>query len=206
MKRIFLATTVAFGGIFGLATLAQSMGNVGADCNLNIPRDAMSYADAHNVYLCMADKMGTGYNTGDKRWIPADFVRDYRTWTPASTLPADPGVHGERFLFTYVNSVGASEYMKFKDEGAKMPVGTVIAKESFSINSKGKAKAGPLFFMQKVAAGTSPKTNDWYYMAVAPSGKPMGVNVFKACNECHSTYEGSDYLGYPEEDVRRTGG
>ena len=38
---------------------------------------------------------------GDKRWIPAEFVADYRGWTPANTLPANPGFHGGRFLLTY---------------------------------------------------------------------------------------------------------
>ena len=75
-----------------------------------------------------------------------------------------------------------------------------------SIGEDGKAKAGPLFLMQKTARGISPRTNDWYYMAVQPNGTPMAVNVFTACNECHSAYSDSDYLGYPEEDVRATGG
>lgn len=64
---------------------------------------------------------------------------------------------------TWVNPIGAAEYTKFKNDGtAKMPTGTVIAKESFTINEKGLASPDPLFFTQKTAAGVSPKTNDWY--------------------------------------------
>lgn len=203
MKRTILAASIAFGSLFGAATLLNAAsGHVNANCDLTIDRDAMSYTDAHEIYLCIADKQGIGYQTGDKRWVNIDHVKQFRSWTPASTLPADPGVHSGRFLFTYVNSIGASEYLKFKDEGAKMPVGTVIAKESFSVKDSGKTKLGPLFIMEKVAPGTSPKTNDWYYTAVQPNGVPMAVNVFKACNECHSGFEGSDYLGYPDEEVR----
>ena len=118
-------------------------------------------------------------------------------------MPANPGVHGERYLITWVNPVGASEYLKFKDDGtAKMPAGTVIAKESFVIDKKGNAKPGPIFFMEKVEAGKSKKTNDWYYTMVSAKGVPQGVNVYTACNECHSIYEDSDWLAYPEEEVR----
>ncbi len=208
MKRTILIGLAALGGMVASTGFLNAAGHshVDENCNLTVPRDEMTNADAHQIYLCIADDMGRGYLTGPKKWVPLEFVEQFRTWTPASTLPADPGVHGERFLFTYVNSVGAAEYTQFKDEGAKMPAGTVIAKESFSVGDDGKTKHGPVFFMQKVAEGTSPRTNDWYYMAVQPNGKPLAVNVYKACNECHSAYEGSDYLAYPEEDVRRTGG
>ena len=88
----------------------------------------MSYDEAQAVYDCLKAELYDGYQKGSKRWIPAEFVSDYRNWTPASTLPANPGVHSERFLFTYVNDVGAAAYLEFKEEGAKMPAGTVIAK------------------------------------------------------------------------------
>lgn len=204
MKIIVAALGVALAATaFAAQVSADGHSKVNADCSVGKPGDEVSYREAHDVYTCLGDKLYNGYNTGDKRWIPADFVRDYRNWEPASTLPANPGFHSERFLYSYVNSTGAAEYKKFA-EGNTMPVGTVIAKESFNIDAKGKAKPGPLFLMQKVAAGTSPKTNDWYYMAVAASGTPMAVNVYKACNECHKGFADSDYLGYPVEEVRRT--
>lgn len=204
MNRTILIAAIATTGLFAAATMPQAASDhVDGDCNLTIPRDDMTNRDAHAVYTCLADAMSVGYQTGDKRWIPAVFVEDYRNWTAASTLPADPGVHGERFLFTYVNSIGAEEYRKFADEDVAMPVGSVIAKESFSVGEDGKAKAGPLFLMQKAEVGASPKTNDWYYMAVAPNGTPMAPNVYTACNACHEAYADSDYMAYPEEDVRR---
>jgi hypothetical protein len=103
---------------------------------------------------------------------------------------------------TWVNDTGALEYMKY-NEDPKTPVVTVLVKESFSVNGKGKAKAGPLFIMEKAAAGKSPETNDWYYMMVAPNGTPMGINVIPACNDCHVggfSHQGS--LGYPVEEAR----
>ena len=144
-------------------------------------------------------------NKGNKRWIPAEFVKDYRNWGLASTAPAAPGFHGQRFLVTYVNAVGFDEYTEYKSANVNIPAGTVIAKESFKVSESGKATAGPLFFMQKAEAGASPKTDDWYYMMVMPNGAPAAVNVFSACSACHMENFGeSGGLGYPVEDVRIT--
>ena len=173
-----------------------------ASCDPGKPGDELTYAEANKVYECLKEDLYKGYQKGSKRWIPADNVKNYRDWTPVSTVPANPGFHGGRFLFTYVNATGAADYLKYAEEGVKMPAGTLIAKESFSVTGKGKVKKGPLFFMEKVADGKSPETKDWFYYAVAPSGKPMAVNVVKACYECHSQFEARDHLGYPVDEAR----
>ncbi len=173
------------------------------DCDPGKDGNDLTFEEAQVVYDCIAADLHAGYMKGDKKWIPAEFVRDYRNWTPANTLPANPGFHGGRFLLTYINEVGAAEYLKFAEENVNIPAGTVIAKESFAVSEDGKVKPGPLFFMQKVAAGVSPETDDWYYMAVAPNGKPMAVPVMTACNECHIGIYGSQGgLGYPDPEVR----
>jgi hypothetical protein len=175
----------------------------GAACDPGKPGDDLTSAEAQAVYDCIKDDLHAGYMKGGKRWIPAEFVADYRRWTPVSTVPANPGFHGGRFLFTYVTEPGAQEYLKYKDEGVNISAGTVIAKESFAVNDKGKVSKGPLFIMQKVEAGKSPETMDWYYMAVAPNGAPMAVPVMPACNECHvGNYGHQGGLGYPAEEAR----
>ena len=105
---------------------------------------------------------------------------------------------------TYVNSTGADAYMEYAEDPT-IPAGTLIAKESFSITGDGKVRKGPLFLMEKVAAGTSEETMDWYYMMVNQNGVPMAVNVMTACNTCHMENFGHQgALGYPVEDVRVT--
>jgi len=197
MRLAGIASAVAFAitGAFAASGVSTPAHALDANCGVGKSVDDVSYREAHDVYLCLERKMFDGYNTGDKKWVNANHVGQYRTWDAASTLPANPGVHSNRFLFTYVNPIGSAAYRQFA-EGVTMPVGTVIA-------NKGKSKPGPLFFMEKVAVGTSPKTNDWYYTMVNANGKPAAVNVFKACNECHSGFAESDFLGYPDEDVRR---
>jgi hypothetical protein len=80
----------------------------------------------------------------------------------------------------------------------------VIAKESFDVKPGGLATAGPLFLMEKVAAGRAPDTNDWFYMMVSASGAPQAIPVVQACHACHENYADQGDLGYPDEDVRVT--
>lgn len=173
-----------------------------AACDPGKAGEDLSGAEAQKVYECLEDKLHAGYKKGGKGWIDKSYVNDYRNWTRASSFPAAPGVHGDRFLVTYVNRTGAGEYMKYAEE-PNIPAGTLIAKESFSVNQKGEAAAGPLFLMEKTANGKSPETDDWYYMMVAPNGKPVAVDVMAACSTCHQgVYGHQGGLGYPVEEAR----
>jgi hypothetical protein len=182
-----------------LSTAAQA-----ASCDPGKDGNDLTFKEAQAVYDCIAADLHAGYMTGAKKWVPGGYVADYRNWTPVNTLPANPGFHGGRFLLTWVNKVGAEEYLKFaEDDDVHIPAGTVIAKESFAVNAKGKVQKGPLFIMEKVAAGVSPETGDWFYMMVAPSGAPQAVPVMTACNECHmENYGFQGGLGYPDPEVR----
>ncbi|MBO6756902.1 MAG: cytochrome P460 family protein [Roseibium sp.] len=174
-----------------------------AACDVDKPGDELTGAEAEAVYDCLKADLQAGYQSGPKRWIPEDFVNDYPGWSKASAFPAAPGFHGGRFLVTYVNAIGAEEYLKYKTENVSIPAGTKIAKESFAIDENGKVTKGPLFMMEKTTAGASPKTDDWYYMMVAPNGAPQAVNVFTACSECHQGNFGEQGgLGYPVEEAR----
>ncbi len=195
--------TAATAAAFTLAALTLDAGAAHAACEAGKPRAEMTYEDAQALYDCIEAELHAGYMDGPKRWIPEEFVADYRGWTPVSRLPADPGFHGERYLLTFVNETGAAEYLEFAEERGPMPEGTVIAKESFAVSEAGVASPGPLFIMQKVAPGTSPATNDWYYMMVGANGRPQAVPVETACSQCHNDLFGMrDGLGYPVEAVR----
>lgn len=195
-----LRTAALAAGFFGIASAAQAQ-----SCDPGKPGSELTYDEAQAVYDCIKADLHAGYLQGDKQWIPAEFVRDYRDWTMVNTLPANPGFHGGRFLLTRVNEVGAAEYLKFEEERGPMPAGTLIAKETFAVTEEGKVEKGPLFIMQKVEDGVSPESNSWYYMMVGPDGAPQAVPVMTACNECHQgNYGFRDGLGYPVEEVRVT--
>lgn len=188
----------------GLTAVSVSLLTAGGvlACDPGKPGSELTGAEAQTVYDCLAEALHDGYTTGAKQWIPADKVEDYRNWQRASSFPAAPGFHGNRFLSTWVNAVGADAYMQYAEDPA-IPAGTWIAKESFSVSDAGVASPGPLFLMQKVETGTSPETDDWYYMAVAPNGTPMAVEVISACSDCHQgAYGFQGGLGYPVEEAR----
>lgn len=186
------------------AALVLTAGAASAECRAPAAADDLTAAQAMAIYDCLKADMQAGYAKGPKRWVPAGHVADFRGWTAASTAPAAPGPHGERFLMTWVNAAGADAYLDFAEENVVIPAGTVIAKESFDVKADGSATAGPLFLMEKVAAGRSPETNDWFYMMVSPSGAPQAIPVVQACHACHENYADQGNLGYPDEDVRAT--
>lgn len=190
-------------GFGSVALLAMITAPAEAACDVATSGYDLTGEQAQAVYDCLKDELQAGYQSGPKRWIPDAFVADYPGWTPASAFPAAPGFHGGRFLMTYVNAIGAEEYLKYKTENVSIPAGTRIAKESFEVDDGGKVTKGPLFLMEKVVAGTSPETDDWYYMMVSPDGAPQAVNVIVTCSECHQGNFGDQGgLGYPAEDAR----
>ena len=103
---------------------------------------------------------------------------------------------------TYANDVAFDEYVKYAEARGPLPVGSILAKESFNVNKKGEMQKGPLFFMTKVAAGgDAAKYGDWFYAAVQPNGKEMKIKQ-EFCHGCHGAYDTQDSLGYPSEEVR----
>ena len=147
------------------------------------------------LYDCIKDLMAERYaKEGD------EIGGAYRSWAVTSTRPAVAGPHGERFLQTFANDIAAEQYLKFEEETGPMPVGSVLAKESFKL-SKGKAKVGPLFIMTKLAEGEAPDAGDWRYDALQPNGKVMKIKQ-SFCANCHLGWDYRDSLAYPLEEVR----
>jgi len=168
-----------------------------AACTTDVKKDDLTDDQVQALYECIKSELREGYASAG-----GEYTKDYQSWKAASTIPAVAGVHGKRFLMTFANETGFAEYTKFSEERGPMPVGSVIAKESFNVSKKGKVQKGPLFFMTKVAAGGEAETyGNWVYTAFSPKGKAMKIKQ-KFCHDCHMNYEDQDALGYPGEDYR----
>ena len=180
------------------ATALMSTAASAADCAVDVedPFD-LEAAQINEIYACLKDAMAEGYaKEGD------EVASNFRSWTVSSTRPAVAGPHGNRLLQTFANDIAAEQYLKFAEEGVKMPVGSVLAKESISISKKKKqARVGPLFIMTKMEDGAIPETADWLYAGIQPNGKVMKIKQ-SFCHDCHAGYPDQDMLAYPLEEVR----
>ena len=173
-------------------------GNVyAASCKAPKAAAEMTIEDLGVLYECLRPKLVAGYKKKSNKIAMA-----YTDWQAASTAPQAPGMHSGQYLMTYVNPVGYDQYVKFNTDSTEMPVGTVIAKEAFTIKKSGKTKKGPLLFMEKVGKDVAPDTAGWKYSGIKPNGKRLKVDAKGFCHACHQAWPGQDYMGYPVPAVR----
>ncbi|MEL6734293.1 MAG: cytochrome P460 family protein [Pseudomonadota bacterium] len=182
--------------IGGALFFALSTGSAWAACTTDIKKDDLTDAQVQGLYDCIKDKLREGYaSQGEAE------AKDYQSYKAASTQPAVNGTHGGRFLMTFVNDIGFAEYTKFSEDRTAMPVGSILAKESFNVSKKGTVPHGPLFIMTKVAAGNADEFGNWIYSAYTPKGKVMKIKQ-GFCHACHEAFSDQDSMGYPGEDYR----
>lgn len=154
-------------------------------------------ADVTALYDCISDDLAAGYAQGDNA-----VAAQYRDWGVTATGPAAPGPHSDRMLLTFANDIAFDTYVQYLDgDEFEMPVGSVLAKESFSLRGNGNPRPGPLFIMTRVADGVADEFDNWVYSAVQPNGNAMGIQQ-SFCHDCHVGYASQDNLGYPAFDVR----
>lgn len=131
---------------------------------------------------------------------PLEVGADYASYTKVSTEPFASPTHGNRFVEVYVNDIGLDAYQ----HGGEIPVGAVIVKTSFERGEDDQPSdvAGPIFVMEKRAAGFSAAHDDWYYAMhwADPPAKwqqRLGGPVYwrspstkvDYCWRCHESYD-----------------
>ena len=162
----------------------------------------LSAAQANAAYACIKGSLKAGYAKSGNEWVQA-----YQSWTNYAAQPYVSGTHGGRFVNNYANARG-SNYGLFENAGPA-PEGTVLAKDSFKVKPNGKVSAGPLFLMEKMAAGFNAESMDWRYTLILPNGRILGTTGGKDsakmgfCAECHAVMEDQDSRFYLDEDYRR---
>ena len=182
-----------------LALLLAAVAGTASAQDCSVDKDAwdLTADEVDAVYACVSDALAAGYAAGDN-----PVAAEYRDWAVTATRPGLHGAHSERFLLTFVNEIGAEAYMSYEiSEDFTMPVGSVIAKESFKFRDTGAVRRGPLFIMEKVAAGEADEYGNWVYSGVQPDGNPLNISQ-AFCHDCHAAFFDQDSLGYPLEDLR----
>lgn len=153
------------------------------------------------AYGCLKGEMKATYGMAGENSAPV-----YQDWANYNTQPYISATHGGRYVNNYANRT-ASAYGKFEEAGV-MPVGSILAKDSLTIDATGKAAPGPLFLLEKMAAGFDSENGDWKYTMIMPNGTIWGVtngknsNGMRFCSNCHIAAEDYDYLFFLPEEYR----
>ena len=159
------------------------------------PSEPAADPQATAMTASMAMPMDDGASFG-----PLAVGADYASYVQMNTTPVSSETHGGRLVDTYVNRVGAAAYL---DVEAELPVGTVIVKTSAEVkDGRATGEAGPIFVMEKRAAGFDPEHGDWAYAihwAEPPTrwrAKLGGPIYWRSpspkvgyCVDCHDNYD-----------------
>ena len=146
--------------------------------------------------------MAEGYARSGNQWAAS-----YQNWRNVAARPYVSDTHGARFVNNYANDIGADNYSLFEEAGPS-PVGTVLAKDSFTVGAGGAVGAGPLFLMEKMEAGFNADTGDWRYTLIMPNGRTIGATGGKGaarvsfCADCHLGVEEYDSRFFLDEEYR----
>lgn len=162
----------------------------------------VSDAELTAIYQKLQARMVKGYSLSQ---YPT--AKGYPKWRLYNSAPYLSATHGNRYVNNFANPKAKGYDTLTK--GAKMAVGSVLAKDSFTVTDEGKVFPGALFVMEKLAEGTSPQNADWRYVMVMPDGSLFGdtmgdgADEMVFCHTCHKIKANKDYLYFVPKKYRR---
>ncbi len=157
--------------------------------------------EATEIYNIIVSALKAGYERSGH-----PVAEMYQGWKRYNTAPYFSISHGNHYLNNYANPT-AKAYGAFEDAGT-MPVGSIIAKDSFSITTSRGIVLGPLFIAQKMPPGFNYVTSDWKYTEILPDGTVLGetngegAERVEYCIACHLAVEHQDHLYFVPEQYR----
>ncbi len=162
----------------------------------------LSDADALAIYRRILPEMVEGYALS--QIAPAGRYAEWRRYNKA---PYRSAQHGDRFVSNYANEVGAA-YGRYEAAGT-LPVGSIIAKDSFTVTENGEVFSGAFFLMEKMPPGFNPEGRDWRYTMIMPDGslfgetKGEGDERVRFCVTCHQAAgDARDHLFFLPSEQR----
>jgi hypothetical protein len=157
--------------------------------------------EAESIYRGLIDDLIAGYAAAEH---PA--ARHYRNWRRYNTAPYLSVTHGNVYINNYANET-AEAYGRFEEAG-RLPVGAVVAKDSFIAERSGEIRPGPLFVMEKMGKGFNYVSGDWRYTMIMPDGVLFGetrgedAERVEYCIGCHLAVEDQDHLFFVPSPFR----
>ncbi|MCZ6482224.1 MAG: cytochrome P460 family protein [Alphaproteobacteria bacterium] len=161
----------------------------------------MTKAEAKAAYNCVKGELEAAYKKSGLK-----ISARYHDWKRYNTVTYVSATHGGRHVNNYANRK-AKRYGKFEKSG-QLPKGSILAKDSFMVTSKGQVGVGPLFIMEKMGPGFSKASGDWRYTMVMPDGSVFGRTKGKGsakvrfCAECHMAAAENDSMFFMPAEVR----
>ena len=162
----------------------------------------LTAGEARKAYDCLVKDLVAGYGKSG-----LTVAGHYKDWKNYSSQPYVSDTHGGRYVNNYGNTT-AGNYGKYEAAG-RMPVGAILAKDSFVAKANGKLAAGPLFLMEKMPAGFKKVSGNWRYTMVLPNGQVFGTTngagsaKMDFCYECHmAVAEEQDSLMFLPDEYR----
>lgn len=193
-QRMTLATLLSVSA--AMPVFAQSSQN---NAHITIENPAnLSMEEAIGIYGDLKARMRVGFAASK-----LEMIEGYQNWELFNRAPYVSATHGNRFVNSYANHI-ASNYGTLK-AGEKLPVGSVLAKDSITVTTEDHIFPGALFVMEKLAPGASPATADWRYVMVLPDGSVFGDTTgdrsgsVAYCHECHEAVADRDYTFFVPE-------
>jgi hypothetical protein len=111
---------------------------------------------------------------------------EFRGWTHVKSLVITDRNHA---LYGFHNVYADPAALKALRAGAAYPQGAQFAVSFYEVTTDGpmlgEGKKLMDTFMKKDAAARA--TGGWTFAASGPDGKPLAIDVAKACYECHAT-------------------
>ena len=108
----------------------------------------VSRDEAARVYAIALPSLRLGYESSGE-----PVAGNYQSWQRFNTAPYLSATHGNHYINNYANAL-ARDYGSFEG-GGKLPPGSVLAKDSFSITASRGILLGPLFVMDQDATRVS---------------------------------------------------
>ena len=163
----------------------------------------LSAAEAEEIYGELRGAMANIYA------LSADAMASaYQNWPRYNSAPYLSKTHGQRYANNFANRLAAG-YGAFEDADT-LPVGAVVAKNSFAVTASGDIFPGPLFLMEKMTPGFNNASGDWRYTMIMPDGAIFGTTRgenaerVEYCIGCHLARERFDHLYFPPKGYRST--
>jgi Cytochrome P460 len=118
--------------------------------------------------------------------LAASSRADFRAWTHVKSMVITDKSHG---LYGFHNVYADRAALKALKSGSGYAEGSQFAVSFYEVASDGamlsQGKKLMDTFMRKSAAAKD--TGGWVFEASGPDGKPLAIDVAKACYDCHAT-------------------